>query len=111
MNSSTSGSDRAMQEAADALPAWRRWGRLFCITFAGSGRLLYALLLLVDPYDTGRFPSLPIVGTGDHTLRTAAASHGRDPRFNATVIGNSTGELLDPFRLRRETGLRFTQLA
>jgi hypothetical protein len=100
-----------MQEAADALPAWRRWVRIFCITFAGSGLLLYTLLLLIDPYDTGRFPSLPIVGTGDRTLRTAAASHGRDPRFNATVIGNSTGELLDPFRLRRATGLRFTQLA
>ena len=67
--------------------------------------------MLIDPYDTGRFPGFPITGTGDHTLKTAAASHGRDPRFNASVIGNSTGQSLDPYRLQRETGFRFNQLA
>jgi hypothetical protein len=111
MNSSTSDSDGDAQAAADAGRSWRRWLAVFCGTFAGVGALLYTLLLLIDPYDTGRFSGFPIVGTGDRTLRTAAASHGRDLSFNAAVIGNSTGQLIDPYRLHRETGLRFTQLA
>jgi hypothetical protein len=107
MSSSTSASD----PRSDARPAWRRWLIVFCATFGGGFTLLYVLVVLIDPYDTGRFPGLPITGTGDHTSKTAAASHGRDPRFNATVIGNSTGQLIDPYRLHRATGLRFTQLA
>ena len=33
------------------------------------------------------------------------------PHFNAAVIGNSTGQMIDPFRLSRETDLRFIQLS
>ena len=84
---------------------------MFCGTFFGLSALLFMFVLLMDPYDTGRFPGFRIVGTGDRSPRTSAASRGRDPRFNATVIGNSTGQLLDPYRLSRETGLHFTQLA
>jgi len=90
--------------------AWRRWLVVFCATYFGLGALLFVLLLAVDPYDTGRFPNFGFVGIGDRSPRTAHASRGRDPHFNATVIGNSTGQILDPYRLSRETGLRFTQL-
>jgi hypothetical protein len=83
---------------------------VFCATFFGAGSLLYVLLLLIDPYDTARFPNFGIVGIGDRTLRTADASRGRDPRYNAAVVGNSTGQLLDPYRLSDGTGLRFVQL-
>jgi hypothetical protein len=83
---------------------------MFCCIFFGLTALLFAALLLIDPYDTGRFPSFGIVGIGDSTTRTADASRGRDRHFNATVIGSSTGQLLDPYRLSRETGLQFTQL-
>ncbi|HET7880686.1 MAG TPA: hypothetical protein VFL55_07345 [Acetobacteraceae bacterium] len=107
MSSSTS----ASEPRSDARLAWRRWLITFVATFGGGFALLYALVVLIDPYDTGRFPGLPIIGTGDRTSKTAAASHGRDKRFNATVIGNSTGQLIDPYRLNRDTGLRFTQLA
>ena len=93
--------------AMHARLAWRRWLVVFCGTFFGVGALLFALVLLMDPYDTGRFPGFGIVGIGDRSPRTADASRGRDPRFNAAVIGNSTGQLLDPYRLSRETGLRF----
>jgi hypothetical protein len=109
MSSSISGSDPGHKED-DARLAWQHWLAVFCGTFFGLSALLFALLLLIDPYDTGRFPGFGIVGIGDSTTRTADASRGRDPRFNATVIGSSTGQLLDPYRLSRETGLRFSQL-
>ncbi len=107
MSSSTSASD----PRGGARAAWRRWLVVFCATFGGGFALFFALLVFIDPYDTGRFPSLPIAGTGDRTSKTAAASAGRNPHFDATVIGNSTGQLIDPYRLQRDTGLRFTQLA
>jgi hypothetical protein len=66
--------------------------------------------VLLDPYDTGRFAVLPSVGAADGNPRTANASRGRDPQFNAAVIGNSTGQALDPRELSRLTGLSFVQM-
>jgi hypothetical protein len=104
MTSSTSGSDRPAR-------AWRRWLLVFCGLYFGAGSLLFALLLLIDPYDTGRFPSFGIVGIADRSMRTADASRGRDQHYNAAVIGNSTGQRLDPYRLSEMTGYRFIQVA
>jgi hypothetical protein len=106
MTSSTSGSDRHA-----ARRAWRRWLVVFAAAYFGAGALLFALLLLIDPYDTGRFPSFGIVGIADKSMRTADASRGRDPHFNAAVIGNSTGQRLDPYRLSQASGFRFIQLS
>jgi hypothetical protein len=96
---------------SDQRPAWRRWLVVFCGVYFGAGALLFTLLLLIDPYDTGRFPSFGIAGIGDRSMRTADASRGRDPRFNAAVIGNSTGQRLDPYRLSDGSGFRFIQLS
>lgn len=109
MSSSISSSERLDQVESAARP-WRRWLIVFCGTFYGVGALIYLLLLLVDPYDTGRFPNFGIVGILDRSPRTAHASFARDPHFNAAVIGNSTGQLINPYRLSSETGLHFTQL-
>jgi hypothetical protein len=79
--------------------------------FFGAGALLFVLLLLIDPYDTGRFPSFGLVGVRDRSMRTANASRGRDPHFNAAVVGNSTAQILNPYRLSELTGLRFIQLS
>jgi hypothetical protein len=89
---------------------WRRWNITFFAVLFGVGGLLYILLLLIDPYDTGRFINVGIVGIDDHTPRTADVSRGRDPRFDAAVFGNSTGQLVDPSRLNAGTGLSFVQL-
>ncbi len=110
MTSSILSSDQDGRAEEEVHVAWRRWLIVFCSTFVGLGALLFALLVLVDPYDTARFPNFGIVGIMDRSPRTAHASFGRDPNFNASVIGNSTGQLIDPYRLTRETGLRFTQL-
>ncbi|HME25661.1 MAG TPA: hypothetical protein VKI44_30735 [Acetobacteraceae bacterium] len=111
MTSSTSGSDQLAHPEATTRLVWRRWLVTFCGVFFGVGALLFTLLLLIDPYDTGRFPSFGIAGISDVSLRTADASRGRDPRFNAAVIGNSTAQRIDPYRLSAGSGLRFTQLS
>jgi hypothetical protein len=103
MNSSISGSDD---------PA--AWGRCLvaCLgTLAFGAALILAVMIAVDPYDSGRFGLLGIEGVDDWTPATANASRARDPRFDAAVIGNSTGQRLEPAELARATGAHFVQLA
>jgi hypothetical protein len=91
--------------------AWRRCAIAFlAVVFGGIGSI-YAFLLIVDPYDSGRFPTPLPTGIVDLERRTAAASRGRDPRFNAAIFGNSRSYMLDPARLSEATGLSFVSLA
>ncbi len=112
MSSSTSSFDPPAGVVADAgaNASWRRWIIAFCATFFGLGGLLFTLLLLIDPYDSARFPTLGIVGIDDHNPRMANVSRGRDPAFDGAVFGNSTGQLIDPHRIGPPTHLSFTQL-
>jgi hypothetical protein len=84
------------------------------MTFLGGfcGLLAFALaaIVLIDPYDTGYFPSLIGPGVVDDNDYTNIVGRGRDPRFNAAIIGNSHGLLIDPVRLSAATGLSFVQL-
>ena len=105
MSSSTSSSDIA----AEAAPAWGRWLAAFVATLAVAGALVSALILIVDPYDSG-FGLLGIKGVSDASPRTANASRARDPQFDSAVIGNSTGQLIKPSELSRLTGASFVQL-
>jgi hypothetical protein len=89
---------------------WRRFALLFLGLFGGGIALVYVALLVIDPYDTGRFPTFMKPGVVDSGQRTSNASHGRDPRFDAAVIGNSRGQMLDPAKLSELTGLSFVQL-
>jgi hypothetical protein len=89
---------------------WGRWLAVFAAVLAGAAGGLYVLLVLIDPYDTGRFPSLGISGIVDENPRTAIASRGHDPRFDAAVFGTSTGQMLEPRRLSAATGFNFVQL-
>ena len=100
-----------MTEAKPVDPrAWRRFALLFVALFAGGVGSIYLALLVIDPYDTGRFPTFMRPGVVDSGQRTSNASHGRDPRFDAAVIGNSRGQMLDPAKLSALTGLSFVQL-
>lgn len=110
MSSSTLDSDQLADSETRERPAWRRWLLVFCATFLGAGAFLYISMLAVDPYDTDRFPNLGLVGINDINPRTANASRGRDLRFNASIIGNSTGQNINPYTLSDATGLRFLQL-
>jgi hypothetical protein len=99
-----------MIEAKPWAQAWRRFAFLFLAVFGGGIGLIYAALLVIDPYDTGRFPTFMKPGVIDSGQRTSNASHGRDPRFDAAVIGNSRAQMLDPAKLSELTGLSFVQL-
>lgn len=101
MNSSTSSSESQ---------AWGRWLATFLWMAALGACMIFALVILVDPYDSGRFGFIGIKGISDESPRTANASRGRDPQFSAAVFGNSTGQLLKPTELSQATGLRFVQL-
>jgi hypothetical protein len=90
---------------------WSRCLRAFLGTLGLAGALLYAFLLAVDPYDTGKFGWLGIDGVDDRNTTTASASRARDASFDSAIIGNSTALLLNPKPLSEVTGLRFVQLS
>jgi hypothetical protein len=91
--------------------AWRRFVTRFFLVFVAVLALTLAFVMLIDPYDSGRFPSLPISGVSDPSQRTADVSLARSDKFDAAIIGNSHGQLLDPDRLSQATGLSFVQLS
>jgi hypothetical protein len=106
MSSSISSSEA--RPAAEG--AWRRFGLSFV---AAAAVLLVAILgaaYAIDPYDTGRSSLLHKPGVRPQGPRTAGASRGRDPAFDAAVIGNSHAQLLSPERLNALTGRSFVQL-
>src|SRR5262245_14887994 len=80
-------------------------------TLGGGVALLLAFLVVVDPYDSGKFGFLGIEGVDDRNSVTASASRARDARFDSAIIGNSTALLLDPNALSQATGFRFVQLS
>jgi hypothetical protein len=90
---------------------WSRCLRACLGTLGISAALLLAFLLAVDPYDSGKFGFLGIVGVDDRNTVTASASRARDPNFDSAILGNSTALLLNPVPLSQATGLRFVQLS
>ncbi len=113
MSSSTSSSEQDGADAASAGGAaggWRGFVRAFvavaCLLTGG----FLAFAFLIEPYDTGRSPIGFESGVRPQGPRTAAPSRGRDPAFNAAVIGNSRIQLVSPEELGRRTGLSFVSL-
>ncbi len=78
---------------------------------ARARRRSSALAYAIDPYDTGRSSLFAKHGVRYQGPRTAAASRGRDPAFDAGIFGNSHIQLLSPERLKEKTGLDFVQLS
>jgi hypothetical protein len=72
---------------------------------------LLGFVVAVDPYDTGRFALLKAQGVPAQIPRTAHASRGRDPAFDAAVLGNSHVQILAPAELTRLTSIPFVSLA
>ncbi|MBV8766780.1 MAG: hypothetical protein JOZ66_17880 [Hyphomicrobiales bacterium] len=90
---------------------WRRFARRFVAVFFAELLAVFAFLIAVDPLDSGRFPKLTVSGPIDSVGRVVNVSRGRDPRFNAAIIGNSHLMPLEPKRLSAATGYSFVQLA
>jgi hypothetical protein len=99
-----------LEPDSEDAPRWRRFVAMFVGGFFGPLALFLAAIALIDPYDTGYFPSPIGPGVVDDNDFTGTAGRGRDPRFNAAILGNSHGLLIDPARLSAATGLSFVQL-
>jgi hypothetical protein len=76
----------------------------------GAAMLVLALMVVVDPYDSGKLGLLGIDGVDNRLTQITAASRARDPNFNAAILGNSTAQMIEPAELSNATGLRFVQL-
>jgi hypothetical protein len=122
-------------ETTSSERVWRRFALAYLGVFAGVVGAIYVFIIAVDPYDSGRFPSLGLygvfnglqrsgnaaaggaarsdaagLGDTDTSQRTGNVALGRAARFNAAIFGNSHGQLISPQRLSRATGLDFVQL-
>lgn len=96
---------RAGSRAHAASPmAWRRFGAVFLAGAAALFALLVAFAAACDPYDTGRFALLPPRPREAISPRFDLASRGRDPRFEAVIIGNSHAAPISPARLTEAAG-------
>ena len=96
--------------SSEATPEWGRWLAAFLGALALGAALVFAFVIAVDPYDSGRFGFLGIDGVSDVNPNTANASRARDPQFDSAIIGDSTAQLLKPSVLSSMTGARFVQL-
>jgi hypothetical protein len=90
---------------------WRRWLTICLATLATSFATLFAAVVVLDPFSTGRLTPLERVDIAVPTRPYAAAGLARDRRFNAVIIGNSHALRIDPAILTDATGMRFMQLA
>jgi hypothetical protein len=86
---------------------WRACAVVFALTVIISILAVVAALAALDPYDTSRFGNSAFWRGRIDDDRT---SRGRDPLFNAAIIGNSRSALIEPAILDRGTGLHFVSL-
>jgi hypothetical protein len=90
---------------------WLRYCRRLLATALGLAAVLYAFILVLDPYQNVPFsPALARapIATNQRFSYPAVA---RDPAFDSVVIGTSTSRLLDPRALGAATGASFANLA
>jgi hypothetical protein len=93
------------------IATWRRFVELFVGTFAIGLLLVFAFVLLIDPYDDVPF-SLPLKRhLIDANQRFMYPQVVRSGLFDSLVIGTSTSKLLDPLILNEEFGVRFANLS
>jgi hypothetical protein len=102
--------DGGSKMIATSARVWRRFVAIVVGGFVALVAVMFAAIILIDPYDTGYFPSPIGAGVVDDNDVTGIVGRGRDGRFDAAIFGNSHGLLLDPARLSPATGLHFVQL-
>lgn len=89
---------------------WLRFARIMTVTALVLFVALIGTIAALDPYDTGRFALVSKPGVPPQGPRTAHASRGRDPAYDAAILGNSHVQLLSPERLSAATGIPFVSL-
>ncbi len=91
--------------------AWRRSLRILLGFGVLFGLLMYAFILIVDPYQnvpfSPRWQRAPI----DTNQRFSYPAIARSADFDSAVLGTSTSRMLDPVRLDELFGARFANLS
>lgn len=108
MNSSISSSEASAQHEGTL---WQRFAVTLVAAAAIALGLVLAIIYLIEPYDTGRSPFFSHAGMRALSPRMANANRGRNPAFNAMIVGNSRIQLISPERLKKATGLDFVQMS
>lgn len=104
------GRGRAVAEN-DTPAGWRRFFRLTVGTAIVAGGIIYAFLVLVDPFDT--LPLSPPLNRAPvaTNARYAFPALARSAKFDSAIFGTSTSRLLRPVTLDPEFHARFANLA
>lgn len=90
---------------------WRGFIVVTVIAVAGILLGYLALAVAIDPYETGRSTLFSRNSVRPQGPRTAVVLRGRNPAYDAAVIGNSHIQLVEPATLSKATGLSFVQLS
>jgi len=80
----------------------------FAVGLIAAALLTSALLIVMDPYETGRLEPLPSIHWRANEAKTSRAT---DPAFDSAIIGNSRMMMIRPELLDERTGLKFVSLA
>ncbi len=89
-----------MNSSTSIFSNWRRFLRVYIASAIGLGILVGIFIVMLDPYDTGRFSLLASHGIPEFTQSLTGASLGRQPQFNTALIGSSTLQLIDPAQIK-----------
>lgn len=92
-------------------PAWRRFLKILAATGLGAGLALYALLLVVDGYDTVWFAPAFDREPVTSNQRFSFPALARKAKFDSAIVGTSTARLLQPRALDPLFDARFVNLA
>jgi hypothetical protein len=90
---------------------WRNWLCALLSLAAGCSVLLYAAVVLIDPFSTGRFSLTQRIDFTTSNSRLANAGLVRDLQFDGAILGDSTAFALDPVRIAGTSKWRIAQLA
>lgn len=90
---------------------WKKFWRKTVVSVLGLGGLLFAAVVIVDPYDSLLLsPPLARVPITQNQ-RFSYPALARNTRFDSVVIGTSTSRLLRPDKLAEDLGGSFVNLA
>jgi hypothetical protein len=89
---------------------WRRFAVNFAATALGLTAILYAFIVLMDPFGVRVSPGHAPTPIMDVNQRFMYPQLVRSGRYDSAVFGTSTVRLLDPDRLNAQFGGRFINL-
>src|SRR3954470_65919 len=89
---------------------WRRFAVSFAATALGLTAILYAFIVLMDPFGVRVSPGHAPTPIMDVNQRFMYPQLVRSGRYDSAIFGTSTVRLLDPDQLNAQFGGRFINL-